>query len=75
MWPLEMAQSLAQLIAVSPLSQVPLPHMGLGPPLSSGQLPLFSPLSHWPLGHLGPSGLQSCGQLSTFVALTGAVAA
>jgi hypothetical protein len=47
-------QSLAQLDAVSPVSQVPLPHTGVALPQSLLQLVLVSPLSHLPLPQTGP---------------------
>jgi hypothetical protein len=45
------AQSAAQFVAVSPVSQVPLPHIG-APGQSTAQVALVSPLSHTPLPHL-----------------------
>lgn len=54
-------QSLAQLVLVSPASQVPLPHTGLEEPQSLLQLVLVSPLSHLPLPHTGPPVGQGLG--------------
>ena len=51
MWPLVVPQSLGQLVAVSPVSQVPLPHLAVAGQ-SAGQLAVVSPASHLALPHL-----------------------
>ena len=56
-------QSDGQLLAVSPASQVPLPHWMGQRPQSVGQLEQLSPTLHAPLPHTGGHAPQSLAQL------------